>query len=135
MQGPSVTVDTACSSSLVALHIARQAVRPGACSMGLAAGVNLPMNWPTTALFVAARMTAPDGRCKTLDAAADGYVRAEACVCIGLRCGWACACAHSLLSRSAAWSRQLADAGPVPPTACLTAALWRSWTLLCVAVL
>jgi hypothetical protein len=30
-------------------------------------------------MLAAAGMMAPDGRCKTLDAAADGYVRAEAC--------------------------------------------------------
>jgi len=130
-----VTVDTACSSSLVALHIARQAMGPGACSVGLAAGVNLPMNWPTTALFVAARMTAPDARCKTLDAAADGYVRAEACVCIGLRCGRGLCVRSQPVVPQRSWSGHLADAGPVPPTACLQAALWRSWTLLCVAVL
>jgi hypothetical protein len=29
-------------------------------------------------------MLAPDGRCKTLDVAADGYVRAEACVVLRL---------------------------------------------------
>ena len=43
------------------------------------------MNWETTFMFATAAMTAPDGRCKTLDAAADGYVRAEACVVIKLR--------------------------------------------------
>ncbi len=37
-------------------------------------------------MFATAAMTAPDGRCKTLDAAADGYVRAEACVVIKLGC-------------------------------------------------
>jgi hypothetical protein len=31
-------------------------------------------------------MLAPDGRCKTLDAAAEGYVRAEAVGAIWLRC-------------------------------------------------
>ena len=35
-------------------------------------------------MFATAAMTAPDGRCKTLDAAADGYVRAEACVVVKL---------------------------------------------------
>ena len=30
-------------------------------------------------------MLAPDGRCKTLDASADGYVRAEACVVLLLQ--------------------------------------------------
>jgi acyl transferase domain-containing protein len=29
-------------------------------------------------------MLAPDGRCKTLDAIADGYVRAEACIVLRL---------------------------------------------------
>ena len=37
-------------------------------------------------MFAAAAMMAPDGRCKTLDATADGYVRGEACVAIVLRC-------------------------------------------------
>ena len=86
LQGPSVAIDTACSSSLVAVHFVRQSMQPGGCSAGVAAGVNLPMNWPTTVMFVAAGMTAPDGRCKALDAAADGYVRAEACICMALRC-------------------------------------------------
>ena len=30
-------------------------------------------------------MLAPDGRCKTLDAAGDGYVRAEDCIALLLR--------------------------------------------------
>ena len=35
-------------------------------------------------MLTSAAMLAPDGRCKTLDAAADGYVRGEACVTLGL---------------------------------------------------
>jgi Beta-ketoacyl synthase, N-terminal domain len=38
-------------------------------------------------MFAGAGMMAADGRCKTLDAAADGYVRGEACVVIKLRYG------------------------------------------------
>lgn len=37
-------------------------------------------------MFAGAGMMAADGRCKTLDASADGYVRGEACVVIKLRC-------------------------------------------------
>ena len=40
--------------------------------------MNLTLDVTWSLACGAARMLAPDGRCKTLDAAADGYVRAEA---------------------------------------------------------
>ena len=42
-------------------------------------GVKLILTPSTSAMFKRAGMLAPDGRCKTLDSAADGYVRGEAC--------------------------------------------------------
>ena len=51
----------------------------------MAGGVNLTLDVSWSLKCAAARMLAPDGRCKTLDAAADGYVRAEACVTFRIR--------------------------------------------------
>ncbi|WP_237572908.1 type I polyketide synthase [Mycolicibacterium lacusdiani] len=79
LQGPSVAVDTACSSSLVAIHQACQALRLGECDLALAGGANVLLAPATMITFSHARMLAPDGRCKTFDAAADGYVRGEGC--------------------------------------------------------
>ncbi|VEG46568.1 beta-ketoacyl synthase [Mycolicibacterium flavescens] len=79
IQGPAVAVDTACSSSLVAIHQACQALRLGECDLALAGGVNLLLTPATMITFSSAHMLAPDGRCKTFDAAADGYVRGEGC--------------------------------------------------------
>ncbi len=78
LRGPAVAVDTACSSSLVAAHSAAAALTLGSCRAALMAGANLTLSPDTPAAFAKAGMLAPDGRCKTLDAAADGYVRAEA---------------------------------------------------------
>jgi acyl transferase domain-containing protein len=78
LKGPALSVDTACSSSLVASHAAFNALNLQQCQAALAAGVNLMLSPDTPAAFQKAGMLAPDGRCKTLDAAADGYVRAEA---------------------------------------------------------
>jgi hypothetical protein len=41
-------------------------------------GINMMLLPGTSAMFQKAGMLAPDGRCKALDAAADGYVRSEA---------------------------------------------------------
>ncbi len=79
LQGPAVAVDTACSSSLVAIHQACQALQLGECDLALAGGSNVLLSPATMITFSSAQMLAPDGRCKTFDAAADGYVRGEGC--------------------------------------------------------
>jgi amino acid adenylation domain-containing protein/thioester reductase-like protein len=79
LRGPSMAVDTACSSSLVALHLACQSLRSAESDLALVGGVNLILTPELTITFSQARMLSPDGRCKTFDAGADGYVRGEGC--------------------------------------------------------
>jgi acyl transferase domain-containing protein/acyl-CoA synthetase (AMP-forming)/AMP-acid ligase II/acyl carrier protein len=85
LHGPSVAVDTACSSSLVAVHQACQSLRLGECNMAIVGGVNLMLTPALTITFSHAGMMAADGRCKTFDASADGYVRSEGCGMIVLK--------------------------------------------------
>lgn len=82
LHGPSVNVDTACSSSLVALHNAVRAIGAGDCTQAIVAGVNITLDPFATDCLADAGLMASDGRCKTFDDRADGYVRGEAAVAV-----------------------------------------------------
>ena len=77
LRGPTMTLDTACSSSLVAVHLACQSLRAGESEMALVGGANLILIPQVNVLYARLKALAPDGRCKTFDASADGMVRGE----------------------------------------------------------
>ncbi|WP_437970633.1 SDR family NAD(P)-dependent oxidoreductase [Sorangium sp. So ce260] len=85
LQGPSAAVDTACSSSLVAVHLACRSLRAFECNVAVAGGVQL-MLAPLMYVYLArAHALAPDGRCKTFSAEANGYGRGEGCGMVVLK--------------------------------------------------
>jgi len=78
-QGPCAAVDTACSSSLVSVHMACQSLNLGESDIAIAGGVNLTLSSLTNITLSRAQMLSADGRCKTFDKSANGYVRSEGC--------------------------------------------------------
>nr|WP_319491612.1 non-ribosomal peptide synthetase/type I polyketide synthase [uncultured Desulfobacter sp.] len=85
LRGPSLAVDTACSSSLVTVDLACRNLKNRTCDLALAGGVNLILSPEMTIIFSKAGLMANDGRCKTFDASADGYVRSEGCGIVALK--------------------------------------------------
>ncbi|MFD0071765.1 type I polyketide synthase [Streptomyces sp. NPDC127166] len=77
LQGPSMVIDSAQSSSLVAVHLACESLRRGESVTALAGGVNLNLAPESTQALAAFGSLSPDGRCHSLDARANGYVRGE----------------------------------------------------------
>ncbi len=77
LKGPSLALDTACSSALVAVHYAARSIRDGECALALAGGVSLMLTPQMHLMTAASGMLAADGRCKTFDDGADGFVPGE----------------------------------------------------------
>ena len=80
-----MAVDTACSSSLTAVHLACQSLRTGQSNLALAGGVNLILMPEAFIGLSEGGALAPDGRCKTFDARANGFVRGEGCGMVVLK--------------------------------------------------
>jgi acyl transferase domain-containing protein/SAM-dependent methyltransferase len=85
LQGPALSIDTSCSASLVAIHAACQSLRSHESTLALAGGVNIICAPDTSIALSKGHMLAPDGRCKTFDAAADGFSRGEGCGMVVLK--------------------------------------------------
>ncbi|MFJ3902951.1 amino acid adenylation domain-containing protein [Streptomyces sp. NPDC090025] len=76
-RGPSLSIDSACSSSLVAVHLACESLRRGESSLALAGGTLLHLAPQYTIAETKGGFLSPEGRSRTFDAGANGYVRAE----------------------------------------------------------
>ena len=77
LRGPAVALDTACSSALVAAEMGFRAIREGSCDLALVGGVNLMTTPQMHVMTAASGMLAADGRCRTFDDAASGFVPGE----------------------------------------------------------
>ncbi|MGC0314910.1 acyltransferase domain-containing protein [Kitasatospora acidiphila] len=77
LQGPSMAIDAACAGSLVSVHVGCQSIWLGESELVLAGGVNLSFVSDYYTAMDQMGALAPDGRCKSFDARANGYVRGE----------------------------------------------------------
>lgn len=77
LHGPSEVVNTACASSLTAVHRAVRSLRSGECDLALSGGVALNLTPYAAMALDGVGVLAGDGRCRPLDASANGYVKGE----------------------------------------------------------
>ncbi|KAI1613463.1 KR domain-containing protein [Exophiala viscosa] len=78
LRGPSMTIRTGCSSSLIGLHEACGAIARGDCTSAIVGGANMILGPSLTQAMTEQGVLSPDGSCKSFDAEANGYARAEA---------------------------------------------------------
>ena len=72
-----MVIKTGCSASLVGLHEACRALQAGDCTSAVVAGTSLIMSPTIYSVMTSEGILSPEGSCKTFDAAADGFARAE----------------------------------------------------------
>ncbi|MBP6986184.1 MAG: acyltransferase domain-containing protein [Alphaproteobacteria bacterium] len=85
LEGPSLSVETACSSSLVALHQACHSLRAKDCNLALVGASNIIISPKAMSLIGVTGALAPEGKCRTFDSLASGFVRSEGCGVILLK--------------------------------------------------
>jgi acyl transferase domain-containing protein/NRPS condensation-like uncharacterized protein len=79
LHGVAIAINAACASSLVAIHHACENIRAGAIDLALAGGISLSLT-PTAYIPLSqVGLLSPEGRCKTFDATASGFVPGEGC--------------------------------------------------------
>ena len=77
LKGPSMAIDSGCAASLASVHAACQSLWLGESTLALAGGVNVILSPDIPIMLSKAGLLSPEGRCKPLDATADGFVLGE----------------------------------------------------------
>ncbi|GKZ35753.1 type I Iterative Polyketide synthase (PKS) [Aspergillus brasiliensis] len=77
-RGPSMTVKVGCSGSGTCLHLACQAIAHGDCTSAIVAGSSLILTPGINQSLNGIGVFSAEGSCKSFDASANGYARAEA---------------------------------------------------------
>ena len=85
LEGPTIPVELNCASSLVAVHYAVSALHQGEVDMALVGGAHVVLSADITREMAELGMLSASGRCRTFDAAADGFVRGEGCGMVVLK--------------------------------------------------
>ena len=85
LMGPAIPLDMTCASSLVAVHQAAASLRQSEVDVALAGGVHIILSRPVMRFMRDYGMLSRTGKCKTFDAAADGFVRGEGCGMVVLK--------------------------------------------------
>ena len=84
-EGPTMPVELNCASSLIAVHQAVTSLRLGEVDLALVGGANAVLSAGITREMADLRLLSPEGRCKSFDASADGFVRGEGCGMVVLK--------------------------------------------------
>ena len=79
LMGPAIPVTLNCAASLVTVQQAAAGLRQGEVDLALVGGVNAVFSPGLIREMAALGMLSRQGRCKTFDASADGFVRSEGC--------------------------------------------------------
>jgi amino acid adenylation domain-containing protein len=84
-RGPNMVIDSACSSALTAVHLACSGLLNEETDLALAAGVDILLDESVYLQFSNAGALSRDGRCRTFDERADGFVPGEGCGVVALK--------------------------------------------------
>ena len=85
LEGPTMPVELNCASSLIAVHQAVAGLQLGDVDLALAGGVSAVLSSGITREMADLGLLSSEGRCKTFDASADGFVRGEGCGMVVLK--------------------------------------------------
>ena len=85
LMGPAIPVMLNCAASLVTVQQAVAGLQQGEVDLALVGGVNALFSPGLTREMAELGMLSREGRCKTFDASADGFVRSEGCGMVVLK--------------------------------------------------